>query len=177
MRSTAFYIVACVLAALVPLLPVKSKQAGGETTLAAFPGWPTHFEGRALTLLPLSEREQRFTRDFPGLIARFTDGEREIIIRWVTEATRKLHPASDCFEGVGYSVHPSPLQIDKDGRRWGSFKAVRQTEKLRVRERIYTDAGQSWTDISAWYWAAAAEDAPGPWWAVTVAENITEATP
>jgi hypothetical protein len=169
--------IACLLAALVPWLPVKSKQDAGERQGAAFPGWPTSFEGRALTALPLSAREERFARDFPGLIARFTDGEREIIIRWVTEATRKLHPASDCFEGVGYDVYPAPLRVDRDGVRWGGFTAVRQTERLRVYERIYTDAGHSWTDVSAWYWAAAGEDAHGPWWAVTVAEHITEASP
>lgn len=174
MRSNAFYLVACVLAALVPWLAVNSKR-GGETSGIAFPGWPTHFENRELTALPLQERERRFSGDFPGRIARFTDGEREIIIRWVTEATRKLHPASDCFEGVGYSVHPLPLRVDRAGERWGSFTAVRQSEKLRVYERIYTDDGQSWTDVSAWYWAA--ENDAGAWWAVTVAENETAATP
>lgn len=178
MRSTAFYIAACMLAALAPWLPANSSpQSAGENSVAEFSGWPTHFEGRVLNMLPLSEREQRFTRDFPGRIARFTDGEREIIIRWVTQASRKLHSASDCFEGTGYRIHPSPLYIDSDGRRWGSFTAVRRTEKLSVRERIYTDADNSWSDVSAWYWAAAAEESHGPWWAVTVAENIKEATP
>lgn len=175
MRSTAFYLVACLLAALVPWLPIKSKPQGVGDEVA-FPGWPTHFEGRVLTSLPLSKRELRFSGDFPGRIARFTDGRREIIIRWVTEATRKLHPASDCFEGVGYSVSPLPLRVDEAGQRWGSFTAVRQNEKLRVIERIYRDSGDSWTDVSAWYWAAGEQDT-GTWWAVTVAENMTETSP
>jgi hypothetical protein len=175
MRSNGFYLVACLLAALVPWLSVNSRQSG-ETSGIAFPGWPAHFEGRELKMLPLEERERRFMEDFPGRIARFTDGEREIIIRWVTEGTRKLHPASDCFEGVGYNVHPLPLRVDGAGERWGSFKAVRGNEQLRVYERIYTDTGQSWTDVSAWYWAAG-ENALGGWWAVTVAEKETEATP
>jgi hypothetical protein len=175
-RSTALYLAACLLAAVVPFLPLKVGPKGSETS-AAFPGWPTHFEGRPLTPLPLSEREQRFGTDFPGRIARFTDGEREIVIRWVTEASRKLHPASDCFEGVGYRVSPLPLRVDGEGKRWGSFSAVRQNEKLRVSERIYTDGGDSWADVSAWYWAAAGDTSAGPWWAITVAENITEASP
>jgi hypothetical protein len=175
-RSTALYLAACLLAAVVPLLPLKSAPRGAETS-AAFPGWPTHFEGRQLTALPLSEREQRFGGDFPGRVARFTDGEREIVVRWVTEASRKLHPASDCFEGVGYRVEPLPLRVDDTGQRWGSFMAVRQNEKLRVFERIYADGGDSWSDVSAWYWAAAGDASAGPWWAITIAENITEPSP
>ncbi len=176
MRSTALYLAACLLAAIVPWLPLKSGARGVETS-AAFPGWPTQFEGRQLTMLPLSEREQRFGGGFPGRIARFTDGEREIVIRWVTEASRKLHPASDCFEGVGYHVSPLPLRVDDEGKRWGSFTAARQNERLRVSERIYADGGDSWSDVSAWYWAATSDAAAGPWWAVTIAENFTEASP
>lgn len=171
MRRPAFYLAACLLAALAPLLPAtlsKRRDATPPATTAA-PQWPTHFENRALTALPLSEREQRFGRDFPGRLARFTDGKREIIIRWVTAATRKLHPAADCFAGIGYEVRPQPLRVDAAGQRWGSFTAVRREDRLRVYERIYTDAGESWTDASAWYWAA--EEAAGPWWAVTVTEK------
>jgi hypothetical protein len=49
-----------------------------------------------------SSREERFAADFPGRIARFSDGHREIIIRWVARETRALHSASDCFKGLGY---------------------------------------------------------------------------
>ncbi len=177
MRRTVLYIIACTLAGLVPWLPMQSKLQGRESSAIAFPGWPTHFEGHALTALPLSEREQRFSSDFPGRIARFTDGEREVIFRWVTEATRKLHPASDCFVGIGYHVQPLPLQIDEAGARWGSFNAIRGGEKLRVYERIYTDTGNGWTDVSAWYWAAVSDETAGPWWAATVAEKEPNATP
>lgn len=170
MRSKTFYLVTCLLAALVPLLPLASRPRVGEMD-AAFPGWPAEFEGRTLTSLPLSERELRFNGGFPGRVARFTDGRREVIIRWVTEATRKLHPASDCFEGVGYNVKPLPLRVDDEGRRWGSFRAEKADETLRVYERIYAGTGESWTDVSAWYWAALGETAAGPWWAITVAEK------
>ena len=175
MRSNAFYLAACLLAALAPWLSMNSKLRGAPPP-TAFPGWPTHFEGRELIALPLQERERRFAGDFPGRIARFTDGEREIVIRWVTEPTRKLHPASDCFEGVGYSIHPLPLRVDGSGQRWGSFTAVRRNEKLRVYERIHTDTGQSWPDVSAWYWAAD-EHAGSAWWAITIAESEPATTP
>ena len=173
MWRTVIYITACLVAALVPLLPhAQSKDASAENASASFPGWPNTFEGRELTALPLSEREQRFGLDFPGRLARFTDGEREIIIRWVTEPTRKLHPASDCFEGIGYSVHPAALRVDAKGSRWGSFIATRGTERLLVYERIYNDTGDSWADASSWYWSAIGQKTPGPWWAVTVAERM-----
>jgi hypothetical protein len=175
MWRTGIYIIACVLAASVPLLPQsQTKYAGAENSATPFPGWPNSFEGLELTALPLSEREQRFGQDFPGRLARFTDGKREIIIRWVTQPTRKLHPASDCFEAVGYSVRPAALRVDSNGSRWGSFIATRGTERLLVSERIYTDNGDSWADASSWYWSAIGQNTYGPWWAITVAESMKE---
>lgn len=170
-------ITACALAALVPFTTSNQRSsallAGAQAdSTVVFPGWPTHFEGRALTLLLLSEREQRFGSDFPGHVARFTDGRREIIVRWVTEATRKLHPAVDCFQGIGYRVRPRPLRVDENGNRWSSFVANRDGQKLRVFERIHDETGKSWTDASAWYWAATTSGATrAPWWAITIAEN------
>lgn len=176
MRHKIIYAGACLLAFLAPLLSATPKSTGGGHVANVFPGWPTHFEGSALTQLPLSKREERFGDDFPGRIARFTDGRREVIVRFVTDATRKLHPASDCFAGIGYRVRPLPLRVDEAGTRWGSFTAERGGEKLRVYERIYADAGGSWEDVSAWYWAAAGGNDPGPWWAVTIAEREEEET-
>lgn len=173
MRHAFVYAGACVLALVAPWLAAP-RSAGGGDAAATFPGWPTHFAGRPLTRLPLTEREERFGGDFPGRIARFTDGRRELVVRFVTGPTRKLHPASDCFAGIGYRVRPLPLKVDVDGARWGGFTAERGGEKLLVYERIYSDAGGSWEDVSAWYWAAAGGKGPGPWWAVTVAEREAE---
>jgi DMSO/TMAO reductase YedYZ molybdopterin-dependent catalytic subunit len=177
MRQTALYLTICTLAALIPLLPMQSKKAPGAIPRMAFKGWPETLDGQVLRPLPLTERELQFGGDFPGQIGRFTDGRREVIIRWVTEATRKLHPASDCFEGIGFRVRPLPLHVDGDGSLWSSFLATRGNERLRVRERIYTDSSESWTDVSSWYWAAARESSAGPWWAVTIAESEPETTP
>jgi hypothetical protein len=172
MRFTFVYAGACVIALLAPWLAAAPITAGGGNAATAFPGWPTHFEGRPLTQLPLTEREERFGSGFPGQIARFTDGRRELVVRFVTGATRRLHPASDCFAGIGYRVRPLPLKVDADGTRWGGFTAERGGERFLVRERIYSDAGESWEDVSAWYWTAASGGKnTGPWWAVTVAER------
>jgi hypothetical protein len=168
---TALYVVACVVAAAVPLLPVAGRQREASS---AFTGWPLEFEGRALRELPLSERESRFAEDFLGRIGRFTDGSREIVIRWVEEPTRKLHPAADCFKGIGYDVRPLPAQADGGGALWGRFEAVRGTETVDVRERIFEAGGgvqQGSSDVSEWYWAAVLGRTSGPWWAVTVAER------
>jgi hypothetical protein len=136
-----------------------------------FAGWPTQFEGKTLTPLPLSALERQFATDFPGRIGRFTDGEREIVIRWVTEATRQMHFASDCFQGLGYTVKPLPVHRDDHGSLWASFTASKGNERLRVYERIHNDAGETWTDVSAWYWSALRNEGGGPWWALTVAQR------
>lgn len=169
MRVVGSFIVCCALAAFAPLLPLRKSAAPAN---AAFPGWPAQFEGRALTVLPLTQREQRFAANFPGRIGRFTDGEREIVIRWVAQETRALHPAADCFRGLGYRVRPLPVRVDERGQHWGSFAANRDEETLRVYERIYeTNGAQSWTDVSSWYWRALLGQTHGAWWAVTVAER------
>lgn len=169
MRAIGFFVICCVLAAIVPLLSPRQSTAPAE---AAFPGWPAQFEGRALVALPLAEREQRFAAGFPGRIGRFTDGAREIVMRWVAQETRALHPAADCFRGLGYTVRLLPVRVDERGQHWGSFAASRDNETLRVYERIYeTDGAQSWADVSSWYWRALLGQTRGAWWAVTVAER------
>lgn len=171
------FVLACALAGLSPAFYAYRRASANEVGVQtkrneSFPGFPSQFNGRALTELPLTELEQRFATDFPGRVGRFTDGEREIIIRWVTDATRQFHPSSDCFQGAGYTVRPLPLHADARGARWSGFTATRGAERVNVRERIYTDAGQSWSDVSAWYWDAALNSDVGQaWWAMTVAER------
>jgi hypothetical protein len=168
-RGSLFYIAVCATAALLPFLAARSESST-STGAVAFPGWPAEFQGKPLTALPMTELEQRFNSDFPGKINRFTDGKREIIIRWVTEATRKLHPSSDCFQGLGYTVKPLPVHRDERGSLWSSFTAAKGNDRLHVYERIHSDSGETWTDVSAWYWAALRTDSKS-WWAITIAEK------
>jgi len=172
MRIFTFFFVCCTLAAVAPFF---ARQTANSTESLSFPGWPAQFEGHALTELLLTERERQFSEGFPGKIGRFTDGRREIIVRWVTRETRALHPAADCFRGIGYSIHPLPLATDSDGNRWGAFEALRKDERMLVRERIYSAASnQSWSDVSSWYWQAMlgnSQNNHAGWWAVTVAER------
>ncbi|MFN0111855.1 MAG: hypothetical protein ACKVZH_23600 [Blastocatellia bacterium] len=173
MRTIVFFIVCCVLAAIAPFIV---RQTASSTEPIPFPGWPANFEGLSLTQQPLTDREQQFIQDFPGKIARFTTADsRELILRWLTQPTRTLHPASDCFRGLDYSIHPQPLTVDAAGNRWGTFEARRGNETLLVRERIYSLAtGESWTDASSWYWQTtlgkASTESSG-WLGVTIAER------
>lgn len=163
-KSARLLALACVLAALAPFAtpaPVPVKPTG-------FPGWPSAFEGRALQPVALAPVEQRFAATFPGQIGRFSDGEREIIMRWIAAPTRKLHAAADCFKGSGYRVKSLPLETT-DGVTWSAFSAERGTQRLRVREVITDSQGNRWTDVSAWYWAAVRSETQAPWWAITIA--------
>lgn len=172
MQNCRRYLSICLIAFLIPLLPVKAKIKD----VSGFPGWPTQFEGKSLKRLPLTKRESGFYRDFPGKVARFSDGSREIILRWVTSSTRKLHPAADCFKGVGFDIKPQPVEIDKTKNRWGSFIASKGDKKMQVRERIYDSSekssGNNWTDVSSWYWSTLLDSSDGPWWVVTVASRV-----
>ena len=167
-RHYYLFLLACGLAALVPLLPVRVDD---ERSRGHFPGWPTHWQGRRLCRLSLSKREASFAANFPGRIARFSDGHSEYIWRWVTRATRKLHPADHCFQAVGYAIDYRPLVVGPNGERWRAFVARRQGERLYVREQIRDTGSQRWTDVSAWYWHAFFRRSPGPWWAITICEK------
>jgi len=158
------------MAAAAPFIFAGSHVSSSAGNVP-FSGWPTEFERKTLTPLPLTDVERRFASEFPGRIGRFTDGNREIIIRWVTEATRKLHPSSDCFQGLGYNVKPLAAHRDANGSLWSSFAATKGNNRLRVYERINNDSGETWTDASAWYWSALRHEDSGPWWAFTVAEK------
>jgi len=120
-----------------------------------------------LSALPLSARESAFLAGFPGAVARFTDGERDIVMRWVTQPTRRLHPAEDCYRGLGYTVDTSRIVADADRARWRCFKASRKQDAREVCEQLQDQEGGRWTDVSAWYWAALLQQSNGPWLVTT----------
>jgi len=171
MQRTGFYIAACLIAAIAPLFAAKPKAVNATTVTASFAGWPEEFEGKKLSPMQMTEREAQFGRDFPGHIGRFTDGRREIIIRWVPVRTLNLHSAAGCLQAIGYHIEPLPLHIDESGNKWETFRATRGGEKLLIHERIFAEGGSSWPDVSAWYWGDDAGSSSGPWWAITTAEK------
>jgi hypothetical protein len=166
-KQHLLFIWLCALAACLPWIERSTAISHADN----FPGWPLSFEGKVLQTLPLTALEQKFADKFPGRIARFSDGQREVILRWVTHETRKLHPATDCFRGSGYEVHPLAIRLSHTGERWGRFRAKKSGASMMVEERIFNQQGQQWTDVSAWHWAALWRQSTGPWWAVTIAQK------
>ena len=162
------FLAACLAAGLAPLRPT----ARGNPAFA-LPDWPRTWDGRELWQVPLSESDERFAENFPGRVAKFTDGRREFIFRWVATGTRQLHPSGDCFRGAGYTITPQPAFRDQEERQWSSFLASREQRRLLVRERIADQHGREWTDVSSWFWSVALGQTQGPWLSVTAvaAEN------
>lgn len=133
---------------------------------------PAQWQGQPLRPLALSEVEQRFARQFPGTLARMTDGRQVLVLRAVERPTRMLHPAADCYRGLGYSIDREQLTLDAEQRMWRCFEAARAGQGLRVCERIVDARGTGFTDASAWYWAALLGQSQGPWEAITVARPL-----
>ena len=133
---------------------------------------PMQWHGRPLRPLALSDVEARFARRFPGSLARLTDGRDVLVLRTVQRPTRMLHPAADCYQGLGWRVAGQKLQQDEAGELWRCFTVDRHGVRQRVCERIVDAQGRGFTDASAWYWAAALGQSQGPWQAFTVASPL-----
>jgi hypothetical protein len=115
------------LAAAAPLLPdIRSASPSA-------PAWPTQFEGRPLRRLAPAPLDARLARDFPGHIARFEDGRRQVVLRSLAAATRQLHPAKDCFGTIGYHIRPLPMVRLPGGALSSCFEATRDGGPQGVR--------------------------------------------
>jgi len=168
-----FGALAFILAAgLAALAPVGGHRVPGAPKADAFPGWPTVIEGRSVTPLPLTGREHAFAREFPGRIGRFSDGEREYVLRWVASPTRRLHPASDCFRGLGYKVAARPMRLSSAGAPMTCFRASGPRDDFDVCEQVTGVAGGHWSDVSSWYWHALWSGGSAGWWSLVVATPV-----
>ena len=133
--------------------------------------WPRHFDGELLIPLKMTKVEKKFQRGFPGRIASFSCGDRQIILRHITRASRKLHPSADCLRASGHHIGPIHVHADESHRHWSGFTAEKSGKKYRVLERITDPQGHAWTDTSAWYWHALLHPNDGPWQAQTLIEE------
>lgn len=156
---------AALAAGLVPLLPAREAPPPAPVT------WPTMFEGQKLMPMKPAPEDAALARGFPGRIARFSDGRRQIVLRSVSTATRQLHPARDCFKAIGYAITPAPMRVSPAGTA-SCFEARRDGAAVLVCERITDAQGHSFADASAWYWAALLGSSTGPWLAATIVEPI-----
>ncbi len=164
------FLIVCLIAALLPLLP---RPGAAPTQEPPFPGWPAAYDGPAWRELELDARERRFFGGFPGRTTRRTDGERTVLLRWVLEPTRRLHPAQECYRGLGFDLRALPLQVEH-GATWSAFVATRGAARWLVRERIFDAQGGEWTDVSSWFWSGLTGRSRGPWFAVTLVEPLRE---
>src|SRR5712671_6872729 len=100
---------AAIAAAAAPFYPTTVAR---PITVA---DWPSDYDGRAITHLAAAPEDRLLARNFPGSLARFSDGHRQIVLRRVTAATRQLHPARDCYRALGYAIAAAPMRIAPDG--------------------------------------------------------------
>ena len=161
----------CLWCALSPL--ARGERTASPPAQPHRREWPTEWHGQALQPLALSAVEQRFSVRFPGRIARFALPDRsELVLREVLRPTRMLHPAADCWRGIGWQVQGARLARDDESVLWRCFEAVKDGQRVRVCERIVDAEGQAFTDTSAWFWAASLGSSRGPWQAVTRVEGL-----
>ncbi len=158
------------LCALAPCLRQVVASPTGE--MAGATEWPATWHGKPLRPLAFSAVEQRFAARFPGRMARLTDGEQVLVLREVRQPTRRLHPAADCYRGLGYRIRQAQLERDAQQGLWRCFVAEREGRPTRVCERIVDAKGQVFTDASSWFWAAQLGQSTGPWLAVTTARAL-----
>lgn len=160
----ALVALALLLAAGAPLLPRRSATAPPRAP------WPAQFEGKPLRPIPAGPGDAMLARDFPGHVARFSDGRRQVVLRQVAQATRLLHPPRDCFAALGYTIEPLPMRAVAGG--WAScFAARRGGAGLTVCEHIRDAAGAVHSDVPSWYWPALTGTSPAPWLAVMTVEQ------
>lgn len=153
-----------------PLFAGATRAPAG--TAAPAREWPMQWDGHPLRPMALSAVEQRFAAGFPGRIAKFSAGGFSLVLRESRAPTRMLHPAVDCFRGLGYHIEQARLEQDRKARLWRCFTARNGARALRVCERIESATGASFTDASAWFWDALLGKSQGPWLAITRVESL-----
>ncbi|HYG48810.1 MAG TPA: hypothetical protein VD846_12830 [Allosphingosinicella sp.] len=165
--STLTFAALALAAAGAPLLP--RPEATPSSSAAS---WPAAFEGRKLLPLPPAAEDRALARGFPGRVARFSDGRRQIVLRRLDSATRRLHPASDCYRSIGYAIGRAPMRLVAGEGPASCFIARRDGRAFLVCEQVRDPEGSSWPDISSWYWAALLGASRGPWLASLTVERI-----
>ena len=165
------------VAQLVTDLHPKADTDPSSSTTRATPNQaselPNEWQGARLRPLALSDVELRFAKHFPGTLARMTNEKQTLVLRTINQPTRMLHPATDCYRGLGYRIANEQLEVQGNSQnRWRCFNAQRNGRSVRVCERIEDANGQGLTDTSSWYWASITGQSHGPWKAFTVATAL-----
>ncbi|MDA0810958.1 MAG: hypothetical protein O3C21_00985 [Verrucomicrobia bacterium] len=173
-RSNVMLAIICMQCAIAAALPTlqsddSDAQADHQPATQGF-AWPRTFEGAALAPVELDAKAKAALHRFPGDVALFTDGERYVLLRHVTRATRQLHSSADCLQGMGHQIRSRDIitrgEDDNHDSQWARFTTdtgIEAFEQIRCQRNH-----QTWTDVSAWFWDATFHSEDGPWLAVTV---------
>ena len=153
---------------------VSPPKSSTQTQQSRSYQWPESFDEYPLTSLPMTAVEREFSKDFPGEIANFRCNHDQVILRYVTRATRKLHPATDCFRASGYHIGNAKIHTDSKGQQWSGCEVSKNGQYFFLRERIVKTHSndKQWTDASSWYWHALTSPDQGPWLAITVISKL-----
>jgi hypothetical protein len=158
MHKLALYLLACVAAAVAPLI------APAPAALS-FRGWPSQLDGRPLTQLADTPEELRFYAEHPTRHARFSDGQRIILMRWTDARIDGFHLAGPCFRAFGFQVHELPA-----GATESCFRALRGGVTQRVCEHIRDGKGRTFASMEAWRLAQALRTTEPPYLGVSIVE-------
>lgn len=166
----AYLLALCGIAAALPCFAAKHEPA--QSTVG-FTGWPRILRTDEMRPVKLTPVDEKFLADFPGKLEVFTDGNAIYICRFVQHATRQLHSSADCYQGSGYSIKWLGTTRQK-GIEWEAFIASKGDERIHVQERIFDNSGNSFSDVSAWYWSALTQRSNPPWWGLTIATRVDD---
>ena len=107
MRKLVPYLLACVAAAVAPLVAAAPLPPPCR-------GWPSQLDGRPLTQLADTPEELRFYAEHPTRHARFSDGERIVLMRWSDADIAGFHLAGPCFRAFGFQIRELPAGASDD---------------------------------------------------------------
>ncbi len=122
-----------VAAVLAPILTLCTPRTPAPPNFAQGPAVFT-FDGLVLPLhsLPATDAETAFSQSFPGTLASYRWGHDQVILRRVSEATRRLHPSRDCLQAAGFETTDAITVTLGDGSQWARFSATRDGTRRTV---------------------------------------------
>jgi exosortase/archaeosortase family protein len=168
-------VVVFLLVAVAAAFAPSSRVERADLNAAADLSPPTSFEGRSLSPVAPSASLRAVDFGFPGRLAVLSDGERVVIWRRVLEPTRRLHALSYCLRCGGSELSSLPPKADGSGALWSRFSVLDRGESYELRERIVSDDGAVFGDVSSWWWSAATGTSKGPWTAWAVVSKVEAA--
>lgn len=165
------YVSICIMVTFVHVTEGSVEESSDISSLSE-DDWSWFVVDSSWQEVPLTGFESRYSELFPGRIASFKNGDRSLILREVDRPTRMLHSAKDCYQAMGYQVKSMPIVKKMDGTFWSRSSAERGGDSVVIRERIISMDGQSWTDVSSWYWSAVMGKSRGAWYSITEVDHF-----